>query len=87
MAERFIHDDRFVEAFANRDHVVFGRRLAPYCLWHHFNLEVAQSPVLLGEPMSPLSLWEAVQICTTPKQVSLLVVLGYLSLSCFYYTL
>jgi hypothetical protein len=40
--------------------------LAPYCLWHHFNLEIAQSPVLLGEPMTPLALWEAVQICTTP---------------------
>lgn len=66
MPERFIHDDRFVESFANRDHRVFGRRLDPYCLWHHFNLEIVQSPVLLQEPVDPLSLWQAVVICTTP---------------------
>ena len=66
MSERFVHDDRFVEAFTNREHTVFGRVLAPYSLWHHFNLEVAQSPILLNAPLTPLSLWEAVQICTTP---------------------
>lgn len=64
--ERFIHDDRFVESFHNRDHVVLGRRLDPYCLWHHFNLEVAQSPVLLDDPLDPLSLLMAVRVCTTP---------------------
>lgn len=66
MSERFILDDRFVEAFANRKHVVYGRVLAPYSLWHHFNLEIAQSPVLLGEPLNPLTLLYAVRICTTP---------------------
>lgn len=64
--QRFVHDDRFVEAFANVDHDVLGRRLDPYCLWHQFNLEVAQSKVLLGEPLTPFDLWVAVKICTTP---------------------
>jgi hypothetical protein len=66
VAERFIFDDRFVEAFANTDHVVFGRRLDPYCLWHQFNLELVQSKVLLGEPLTAFDLWMAVRICTTP---------------------
>ncbi len=64
--QRFVHDDRFVEAYANVDHVVLGRRLAPFCLWHQFNLEVAQSKVLLGEPLTPIDLWIAVEVCTTP---------------------
>lgn len=63
---RFIHDDRFVEAFANRDHVVLGKRLDPFCLWHQFNLEVAQSKILLGAALTPFDLWLAVRICTSP---------------------
>ena len=70
MSERFVHDDRFVEAFANQNHTVLGRRLDPYCLWHQFNLEVAQSKVLLGEPLTPLDLWLAVRVCTTPWTAS-----------------
>ncbi len=66
MPELFVHDDRFVESFANRDHTVFGKRLAPFCLWHQLNLEIAQSKVLLGEPLTPLDLWVAVRICSTP---------------------
>jgi len=64
--ERFIHDDRFVESFSNVDHTILGKRLDPYCLWHQFNLEIAQSNILLGHPLSPLDLWTAVRICTTP---------------------
>ncbi len=66
MAEQFIHDDRFVESFANAEHVVLGRKLDPYCLWHQFLLEVAQSKVLLGESLTPVDLWVAVTICTAP---------------------
>jgi hypothetical protein len=64
--QRFVHDARFVEAFANTEHRVLGVRLHPYCLWHQFNLEVAQSKVLLGDPLTPFDLWLAVRICTTP---------------------
>lgn len=70
MSERFVHDDRFVEAFANQSHTVLGRRLDPFCLWHQFNLEVAQSKVLLGEPLTPFDLWLAVRVCTTPWTAS-----------------
>lgn len=70
MSDQFVHDDRFVEAFANQPHTVLGRRLDPYCLWHQFNLEVAQSKVLLGEPLTPLDLWLAVRVCTTPWTAS-----------------
>lgn len=66
MPEQFVHDDRFVEAFANRDHTVLGKRLDPLCLWHLFNLEIAQSKLLLGEPLTPYDLWLGVKICTTP---------------------
>lgn len=66
MPEQFVHDDRFVEAFANKDHVVLGQRLDPYCLWHQFNLEIAQAAVLLGDRLTPLDLWVAVRICSTP---------------------
>jgi hypothetical protein len=66
VAERFIHDDRFVESFANKDHVVLGKRLDPFCLWHQFNLEIAQSKLLLGEQLTALDLWVGVRICTTP---------------------
>ncbi len=66
MGAQFVHDDRFVESFANRDHTVYGRKLDPFCLWHQFGLEVAQSKLLLGEPLTPIDLWVAVQICTSP---------------------
>lgn len=66
MPQKFVHDDRFVEAFANTSHVVLGCALDPYCLWHQFNLEVAQSNILLGESLTPLDLWVAVRVCTTP---------------------
>ncbi len=64
--EYFLHDPNFTEAFANTDHVVFGKRLAPFCLWHQLNLELVQSKVLVSEPLTPLDLWVAVRVCTTP---------------------
>lgn len=65
MSERFVHDDRFVEAFANKTHKVFGVRLRPFSLWHQFNLEIAQSPLLLGAALTPLDLLRAVRICSS----------------------
>ena len=61
----FVHDEQYAEAVANRRHTVYGRPLRPYCLWHRVNLELAQSPVLLGAPLTPLNLWTAVQICAS----------------------
>ena len=63
----FVHDERFVEPFANDPHRVFGKRLFPYSLWTQFNLELVDSPFLLGHRTpSPYDLWVAVKICTTP---------------------
>lgn len=64
--ELFVHDDRFVEAFANTGHVVLGRRLLPFSLWHQFLLETHQSKLLLGGVPTPLDLWLAVRLCSTP---------------------
>ena len=63
---RFVHDAGFLEAFSNGTHTVLGKRLAPFCLWHQLNLEKAQAKVLTGEALTPLDLWIAVRICTTP---------------------
>lgn len=62
----FVHDTAFVEAFSNTQHRVLGRRLDPFCLWHQFNLEVAQSKLLLDLPFTLFDLWTAVEICTSP---------------------
>jgi hypothetical protein len=63
----FVHDDRFVEPFANRPHTVLGKRLLPYSLWTHCNLEWAQSPFLLGNRIPNMhDLWVAVQCASTP---------------------
>lgn len=62
----FVHDTNFVEAFANVPHRVLGKRLDPFCLWHQFNLEITQSRVLLGAPLTHLDLWQFVTICTSP---------------------
>lgn len=64
---KFVHDDRFVEPFANRPHTVLGKRLFPFSLWTQFNLELAQSPFLLGHRVPTLhDLWVAVQCASTP---------------------
>ena len=66
-------DDRFLEAILNRDdHVVLGRPLAPFSLWHFVNLDVIQSPVA-GHP-GPFGLEElapAVLVCASRPDTSL----------------
>ena len=63
----FVHDDRFVEPFANRPHTVLGKRLFPYSLWVQCNLEWVQSPFLLmNRPPNLHDLWVAVQCASTP---------------------
>lgn len=64
MEQFFLHDGRFTEAFANTTHVVFGKRLAPFCLWHQLVLELVQSKVLVEKPLTPFDLWVAVRVCT-----------------------
>jgi len=64
--EYFLHDPNFTEAFANTEHTVFGKRLAPFCLWHQFALELVQSKALAGVPLTTFDLWVAVRVCTTP---------------------
>jgi len=61
----FVHDTNFVEAFSNVPHRVLGKRLDPFCLWHQFNLEVMQSKVLLGAPLTHLDVWLFVRVCTS----------------------
>lgn len=65
-APQFVHDTAFVEAFSNVPHRVLGKRLDPFCLWHQFNLEVLQSKVLLGMPLTMADLWLTTKVCTTP---------------------
>ncbi len=65
MPDRFVHDESFVEAFSNKTHTVLGKRLFPYSLWHQFNLEISQSALLLGAPLTPLDLLRAVRICSS----------------------
>ncbi|MEY4489009.1 MAG: hypothetical protein RIQ79_1517 [Verrucomicrobiota bacterium] len=63
----FVHDDRFVEPFANRPHTVLGKRLYPFSVWTQCNLEWAQSPFLLMNRQPNLhDLWVAVQCASTP---------------------
>lgn len=65
MKAQFLHDENYAEAVANTAHQVYGTALRPYCLWHRLNLELAQSPILLGQAVTPLDLWRAVRICST----------------------
>ncbi|MDR1279868.1 MAG: hypothetical protein LBK99_03485 [Opitutaceae bacterium] len=66
MGDILVHDERFTEAFANTDHTVYGKRLAPFCLWHQLNLELVNSPLITGDAVTPIDLWAAVKICTAP---------------------
>jgi hypothetical protein len=63
MSSSFVVDTRFAEAFLNQQHTVLGKPLLPYCCWHKFQLEVINSPVLLGEPVNLINLEHAVAIC------------------------
>ncbi|MEI6715722.1 MAG: hypothetical protein WCO60_18370 [Verrucomicrobiota bacterium] len=65
MPAQFVFDTRFAEAFLPVEHVVFGKRLLPFCSWHKFQLEIINSPLLLNEPCSIVNLEHAVNICRT----------------------
>lgn len=65
MKSFFLHDENYAEAVANTSHRVYGVALRPYCLWHRLSLELAQSPILLGQAVTPLDLWRAARICSS----------------------
>jgi hypothetical protein len=73
MSSSFVVDTKFAEAFLNADHFVLGQKLLPYCSWHKLQLEVANSPLLLGELAHVADLEYAVRVCQTvyPQMVQL----------------
>jgi hypothetical protein len=56
-------DESFAEAWVNSTHRVLGLKLRPFSLWHRFQLEILDSPVLNGKPIEPIALERAVQAC------------------------
>lgn len=64
--EYFLFDERYAEAMLHRPggHVVMGKRLKPFCLWHRLQLEYVNSKVLLGGA-TLWDLWGACRICQT----------------------
>jgi len=57
-------DPLFLESFLNVEHRVLGRVLRPLCLWHHLNLDLAQSPFVgYDSPKDSRALILAVRIC------------------------
>jgi hypothetical protein len=67
---QFVFDERFVEAFyprlpGSQCHRVFGRRLRPFCFWHKLQLELLDSPLITGGPVSLFDLDVATRICRT----------------------
>lgn len=65
MSAQFVFDPRFAEAFLGIEHTVLGHRLLPFCTWHKFQLEIINSPILLGEPCTLAQLEHAVAVCCT----------------------
>jgi hypothetical protein len=56
-------DEGFAEAWVNSTHRVLGLELLPFSLWHRFQLELLDSPVLSGKTIKPLDLERAVRAC------------------------
>jgi hypothetical protein len=64
-------DENFLESFINREHVVLGRKLHPFCLYDVLKLYLANSPFLGSESAETISVRRedlvlAVIICSTP---------------------
>lgn len=63
-------DERFAEAWVNRDHVVARARLRPFSQWHVLQLSLLRNP-LVQEELRPTEivrwehLWQAVAVCQT----------------------
>jgi hypothetical protein len=69
-------DESFAEAWVNSPHRILGLRLLPFSLWHRFQLEILDSPLLSGKAVDPLEipfvLERAVRACrlTYPQTVA-----------------
>lgn len=61
----FVIDERFAEAFIQSEHKLMGMAVLPFCSWHKLQLEIIQSPVLLGEPITLANIWQMAKICQT----------------------
>ena len=63
-------DERFLEAWVNRSHVVCGVRLRPYCLNHALLLAVLENPLGMSDVPEGFGLtwehlWLAVTVCAS----------------------
>lgn len=56
-------DERFAESWINSTHRVLGRKLRPFSLWHRFQLEILDSPILSGKKIEHLDLERACRCC------------------------
>jgi hypothetical protein len=56
-------ETRFLEAWINREHTVYGYKLRPYSLGISIQLEAVDSPLITGRPPLPIHLLAAAQIC------------------------
>jgi hypothetical protein len=65
-------DERFAESWVNSTHRVLGLKLRPFSLWHRFQLEILESPILLGKQIEPFDLERACRCCQLryPQTVS-----------------
>lgn len=69
-------DERFRESWFNRDHVVLGRRLHPFCLYDALILSEFQSPFIADQKDKPTvftleDLQTAVLVCSSAPEVFL----------------
>ena len=60
--------ERFYEAFAHTEHVVFGRRLRRFTLRHRFWLEALNCPAVVGGDVDWPAIELAVRICGLPHE-------------------
>jgi hypothetical protein len=67
-------DPDFAEVFIDEDHLILGRWLRPFCLWHLFLLQTLKSPLLGGggSRVAPFDLRTAVGACCTGFRESII---------------
>jgi hypothetical protein len=62
-------DNRYLEAVVNKQHVILGRKLHPYCLYDMLILTIAENPLVTRSRAIGLpDLRQAVIVCSTPYQ-------------------
>ena len=53
----------FAESWVNSKHRVLGFDLLPFALWHRFQLQLLESPILEGKVVLPADLYQACRAC------------------------